>query len=146
MRCAYLADRYRHREHRRATAGLVMPSPGRRRCGERSRRAGVIAISLSRDLVVMRLVTVLMAAREFDRAEAMAANPRDTPVAAELRRRLAAARQESDSQPESRKMMMANPEQAPKYEMHAEGARQLGRGIWLKRPCLRRDVVRGQGC
>lgn len=52
-----------------------------------------VAIPLSRDLVGMRLVQLHALARQFDWAESAAAELKDTPVAQELRRRLAAARQ-----------------------------------------------------
>ena len=52
-----------------------------------------VDVPISRELVAMRLVLLHMVVRQFDRAESVAAELKDTPVARELRRQLAAARQ-----------------------------------------------------
>jgi hypothetical protein len=54
-----------------------------------------VAVPISRDLVGMRLVQLHTRAGEFDWAESAAAELKDTPVAHELRRRIAAARQDA---------------------------------------------------
>lgn len=52
-----------------------------------------VAVPISRDLIGMRLVQLHTRAGQFDWAESAAAELEDTPVAHELRRRIAAARQ-----------------------------------------------------
>lgn len=54
---------------------------------------------LSRDLVIIQLATVHMLAGDLDQAEATATGMKDTPVASEVRRKIAAARGSSVSQP-----------------------------------------------
>lgn len=54
-----------------------------------------VFVPLSRDLVITWLATVHLVAGQLDQAEAMAAELKDTPVAQELRRKIAAARQNS---------------------------------------------------
>jgi hypothetical protein len=62
---------------------FLMPAGGGRK----------VDVPISRELVAMRLVLVHMVARQFDQAESVAAKLKETPVARELRRQLAAARQ-----------------------------------------------------
>jgi hypothetical protein len=57
--------------------------------------SGEMLVPLSRDLIGMRLVVLHMLAGQFGWAESAAAELNDTPVAADLRRQLAAVRAHS---------------------------------------------------